>query len=209
MYRKSIIIAFIFYIFTSQVWASNVEFPVPSDLNFRFICLNSPQILQKKDRDLISLVKTLKSFKGEKVNGKSIIKFQGIPFLQPKISGIILSQEVPQVTIPVSQEAVVMYLLFSVIKSGKDTGLLCNISRDDGVNIRINLKDALNKRVGFATTKVIWKGISQDGVPLRFLCTTWVNDNEWYPINHLQLKLKDAGESKIAILGITIGNYKK
>lgn len=173
---------------------------------------------------MAAVVDALKAMKSSDKKDGEVVRLKGIPFrLSPrKPAGILLDDKKGEAKVAAAESCAAAYLLFAVLEMGKgDEVASCRISREDGMAIRLkwtkgvnigpsvghwknNLKPA-EERPG--TTKVIWEGRAKKNVPVRLFYTTWVNDNEWYPVRRLDWKL--TGKSaRLVLLAVTFGNYK-
>jgi len=144
------------------------------------------------------------------------IELQGVPFAQKDPVRLVrLTKQRPAVTISIGKKAKVLHLLLAAVNPGTDPLATCVIHREDGRKITLEWTGGKNigpsmgewkgklvdSREPRAKTRIAWSGKWQK-TSVRFFLTSWDNENEWYPINRIELKLVNP-EAQLLLLAVT------
>ncbi len=192
----------------------------PGAGGFLFVALpdaRSSSLAQGGDA-LQAFCKALQSLPRQSLaGGASGFKFADVPFAEKaSLSGVLLSESSLSALIPVAAKAKRLHFLVAAFDCDPSSAIAsCKVKRQDGVTIPLTWVSGrdcgpssgawsgkLEGSGGNLQSSQAFEG--QDGdAKGRLFKSTWVNENEWYPVDSLEFKLESPG-AKFAILGVTV-----
>ena len=144
------------------------------------------------------------------------IELDGVPFVLPAKIGVVLTAARPQAVMKPNVIARKLFFLFTVLDARDAPIARCVMARGDGNTIEIEWRGDGQGGISATrdknlATEVVWTG---EGTYWNFekkkyaqqaftvYMTTWVNDNQWLPIEQCNFTLLDS-EAQATFLAIT------